>query len=125
MRKSKIHLRFFVLIALLCMFVAQGQETTLTATSITNSYPGEPLEVSVSMGNAQPHEKLVGDNNWLDYLVVQAKNTSGKAVRYLEVKVTLPNGKPEVPQLSLPFIYGYPFPKSRETEALKTDAKVD
>jgi len=125
MRKSKIHLRFFVLIALLCMFVAQGPETTITATSITNSYSDEPVEVSISMGNTQPHEKLVGDNNWLDHLVVQAKNTSGKAVRYLEVKVMLPNGKSEAPQLSLPFIYGHPFPKSRETEALKTGAKVE
>jgi hypothetical protein len=125
MRKSKIHLRFFALVVLLCMFVAQGKETILTTTSITNSQSGEPVEVSISIGNTQPHEKLVGDNNWLDHLIVQAKNRSGKTVRYLEVKMLIPNANPEAPQLSLPFIYGHPYPKSKEMESLKTGATVN
>ena len=125
MRKSKICLRFLALTALLCMFAAQGRETTSTATGITNPPSGEPVEVSISMGDTQSREKLVGNNAWLDHLVLQAKNTSGKAIRYLEVKAVLPNGKSEAPELSVPFIYGHPFPKSTETEALKSGAKVD
>jgi hypothetical protein len=125
MRKSEIYTGFFVLIALLCMFVAQRQETTLTATATTNLHSSEPVEVSISMGNTQLHEKLVGDNNWLGHLVVQAKNTSSKAVRYLEVKILLPNTKPEARKLSLPFVYGHPYPKSKETGPLKTGAKVN
>jgi hypothetical protein len=125
MRKSKIHLRFFVFVVLFCIFAAQRQDTILTATSLTNSHSSEPVEVSIGIDNTKPHEKLGGDNNWLDHLVVQAKNTSGKAVRYLEVKISLPNTKPETPQLSLHFIYGNPYPKSKEMEPLKTGAKVN
>jgi hypothetical protein len=125
MRKSRIHLRFFVLVVLLCIFAAQRQGTILTATSLTNSHSSEPIEVSIGINNSQPHEKIEGDNNWLDHLVVQAKNTSGKAVRYLEVKMLLPNTKPEAPQLLLRFIYGHPYPKSKEMEPLKTGAKVN
>jgi hypothetical protein len=128
MRKSNIHLRFFVLFVLLCIFVMQGQKTKSSATRITNSYSDEPVEVSISKGDTHPNEKIAGNNNWLDHSIVGVKNTSSKAVRYLEVKVTLPiakTEKTEVQQISLPFIYGHPFSKLREMEPIKPGAKVD
>jgi hypothetical protein len=125
MRKSKIHPRLFVLVVLLCMFAAQRQETILTATSLTNSHSSEPVEVSIGIDKTKPPEKLGDDNSWLDHLVVQAKNTSGKTVRYLEVKILLPNTKSEVRKLSLPFIYGHPYSKSKEMEPVKTGVKVN
>jgi len=107
------------------MFAAQRQETILTATSLANSRSSEPVEVSIRIDNAKLNEKLGGDNDWLNHLIVQAKNTSGKTVRYLEVKILLPNTKPEIRQLSLPFIYGHPYSKSKEMEPLKTGAKIN
>lgn len=78
----------------LCLIGLTPKHST-TRAAYDKSLPGEPLKVtrvSMSETRAAAGEKSAAGVTWLDGLAVEVENTSGKAIKFLEVRVRFASG---------------------------------
>lgn len=69
------------------------------------SQPGKITEVKNKKLKFSDEGVVVDDDEWLDGLTVEVKNTSGKAITFIEVALDFPRGENDDPRLPAPLVF--------------------
>jgi hypothetical protein len=128
--------RLTLLIGCLIFFCAPlaqslAQERTLTKAAVITSSLAEPVKIttfSLKTGESRQVQSAQGNINWVNQSVLQVENTSGKAIKYLVIEVSVPGVESLNGRSPLMLAYGQaPGQKSSSklAEALQPAAKIN